>query len=302
MAKVVCVGEAMLELSSRDGDWRLGYGGDTLNTAIHFARLGHQVSYFTAVGSDPLSEGLRKRLEDEGLDCSLVLAHPSRHAGLYAISTDKVGERSFTYWREASAAREMFALPGSGDAAVRAAQCDLLYFSLISLAILPAEGRRVLFDLVARARQNGAGIGFDSNYRARLWDSADSARVQRDRAISLSDFGLPTLDDEIALSGAADAETVASYWAELGCAECLVKLGAAGCRLPDGVTMAPAQELASIDTSGAGDAFNAGYLSSRLNGVDPTSSAKTAHLIAGWTIMRPGAIPPRDSEYPSLNQ
>ena len=116
MSRIVYVGEAMLELSRCDGAWTLGYGGDTLNTAIHLARAGHDVSYLTALGDDPFSHDLRAGWSREGLDCSLVLKHPARQPGLYAISTDASGERSFTYWREASAARDMFSLPAMAEA------------------------------------------------------------------------------------------------------------------------------------------------------------------------------------------
>ena len=105
MARIVCIGEAMLELARRGDGWSLGYGGDTLNTAIHLARLGHDVAYLTALGGDPFSQDMKARWAAEGLDTSLVLTHPTRQAGLYAIDTDEAGERSFTYWRDASAAR-----------------------------------------------------------------------------------------------------------------------------------------------------------------------------------------------------
>ena len=55
MARIVCLGEAMLELTRKGDDWKLGYGGDTLNTAIHLARAGHDVAYMTALGDDPFS-------------------------------------------------------------------------------------------------------------------------------------------------------------------------------------------------------------------------------------------------------
>src|SRR5690606_32444569 len=111
--RVVACGEAMLELSPDSDRWQLGYGGDTLNTAIHLARAGIETAYLTALGSDPLSSGLKDRWTAEGLDCSLVLTHPGRNTGLYAITTDARGERSFTYWRSDSAAREMFATDGA---------------------------------------------------------------------------------------------------------------------------------------------------------------------------------------------
>jgi 2-dehydro-3-deoxygluconokinase len=52
--------------------------------------------------------------------------------------------------------------------------------------------------------------------------------------------------------------------------------------------------LSPVDTSGAGDAFNAGYLHARLSGATPTEAANEGHRLAGWVVMRPGAIPPQD--------
>jgi 2-dehydro-3-deoxygluconokinase len=221
----------------------------------------------------------------------LVLTHPTRQAGLYAIDTDAAGERSFTYWRDTSAAREMFALEGSEWASTEAATADLLYFSLISLAILPSEGRERLLALGRSARM----VAFDGNYRPRLWSSQGEARAIRDAAIAVADIGLPTLDDEAALSGAGSAGEVAGDWRRLGCTETVVKLGASGALLPDGCIAAPERILSPVDTSGAGDAFNAGYFSARLNGLSIEESARAGHALAGWTIMRPGAIPPAGS-------
>jgi 2-dehydro-3-deoxygluconokinase len=295
VTRIVVIGEAMLELSRRGEGWQMGYGGDTLNTAIHLARAGHDVAYLTALGDDALSGDLRTKWEAEGLDCSMMLTHPSRQPGLYAISTDTSGERSFTYWRDASAAREMFALPGMAEALKQAEQADLIAFSLITLAILPPEGRSELLALARRVRERGGKVAFDGNYRPRLWPSAAEARAARDAAIACADIGLPTLEDERALSGDVSADTVAAHWQGLGCAEVVVKLGARGCRLPEGAILPPPKMLAPVDTSGAGDAFNAGYLSARLNGASAEDAALAGHTLAGWTIMRPGAIPARGS-------
>jgi 2-dehydro-3-deoxygluconokinase len=299
LARIVVIGEAMLEIararpSVADGEWRLGYGGDTLNTAIHLARAGHDVGYLTALGNDPLAADLKDKWAAEGLDTSLVLDHPTRNTGLYAISTDARGERNFTYWRDSSAAREMLALPGSAAALDVAGKADLIVFSLITLAILSPEGRTILLDLARGVRANGGVVAFDGNYRARLWGSAEDARSARDAAIACADFGLPTLEDEAALGTDARADAVAAHWQRLGCIETVVKLGAAGCRLPDGELVTPDAVLDPIDTSGAGDAFNAGYLGARLNGADARDAARAGHRLAGWTIMRPGAIPARD--------
>jgi 2-dehydro-3-deoxygluconokinase len=298
VARIVVVGEGMLELTGTDEGWRLGYGGDTLNTAIHLARRGHTVALLTALGSDRFSHRLREAWIAEGLDAALILTHPTRHAGLYAIALDERGERSFTYWREASAAREMFELPGA-EAALREAQgADLLYFSLISLAILPATGRERLFSLAAGMRARGGKVAFDGNYRPALWSGPEEASRARDAAIAHADIGLPTFADEAALSGATSPQAVVARWRDGGCAETMVKLGEEGCLLPDGRTI-PAKPIERpVDTSGAGDAFNAGYLDGRINGLTSVEAARAGNRLAAWTIQRPGAIPPQDKDSP----
>lgn len=282
----------MLELTRKGEGWHLGYGGDTLNTAIHLARQGHDTAYVTAIGIDPLSEGLTDQWTAEGIDTTLILRHPTRNTGLYAISTDSMGERSFSYWRETSAAREMFSLPGITEVLEAAAAADLLAFSLITLAILPPAARNELLGLARRVRDRGGQVAFDGNYRPRLWQSPEEAAAARDAAIACATIGLPTLEDEAAISGLNTPNAVAAHWQSLGCVETLVKIGAEGCRLPDGTVVAPEEILKPVDTSGAGDAFNGGYLAARMQGIDILDAARAGHALAGWTIMRPGAIPP----------
>ncbi|WP_296679418.1 sugar kinase [Novosphingobium sp.] len=294
MPRAVLIGEAMLELSRADAGWKLGYGGDTLNTAIHLARGGIDTAYLTALGSDPFSAQMRSAWQAEGLDCTAVLTHPSRQAGLYAITTDAEGERTFTYWRSDSAARALFDCPGIESALAAAEGADMVAYSLITLAILPAAARDAVFALCERVRARGGTVAFDGNYRPQLWSGSHEARGARDAAIACADIGLPTLEDESALSGESDAQAVAAHWRALGCGEVIVKLGAQGCLAPGGQIVPPPQVLKPIDTSGAGDAFNGGYLTARLRGSAVAEAILAGHRQAGWVVSRRGAIPPLD--------
>ena len=297
-ASVTVIGEAMLELSRGTGDgWTLGYGGDVINTAIHLARSGDRVRLASAMGTDPMSAELCAAWEAEGVDTALVLRAADRLPGLYAIETDASGERSFHYWRGEAAARRMFDLPGSVDMVAQAAQSDLLYFSLITLAILPDEGREALLNLCARVRAWGGKVAFDGNYRARLWSDAATACHWRDRAIAVSDMGLPTLADEVEMGAADDAQDAAARWGAGQGREVVVKLGGDGC-LVDGNIVPVPQMVPVIDSSGAGDAFNGGYLHARLTGATPVDAALAGHRLAGWNIGRRGAIPAKDADAP----
>lgn len=312
-AGITVVGEAMLELSRASdgfgsgqvgsgqvgsgGGWNLRYGGDVINTAIHLARCGDHVRFASAIGADPMSAELRAAWEAEGVDTSLLLSAEGKLPGLYAIETDAQGERSFHYWRGEAAARRMFDLPESAAMVEEAAGSELLYFSLITLAILSGEAREKLFALCAAVRAKGGKVAFDGNYRARLWPDAATARHWRDRAIALSDMGLPTLADEVEMGEADDAEDAARRWGAGEGREIVVKLGADGC-LVDGQIVAPPARLSVVDSSGAGDAFNGGYLHARLAGRSAREAALAGHRLAGWNIGRRGAIPARDGDAP----
>ena len=297
--RIVCVGEAMVEISPRGGGWDVGHGGDTINQALHLVRFGHDVAYLTVLGTDPFAGPMRAAWGREGMDTSLVLSDPDRATGLYAISIDARGERQFSYWRSDSAARRLFANPAITLAAREAEQAEVLVYSLISLAILPEEGREALLGLARAVRARGGKVAFDGNYRPRLWQSPDEARLWRDWAAREADFGFPTLDDEELIAGGkVDPAAIAAAWRDAGCSEVVVKLGAQGCLAPDGARVTPRARLQPLDTSGAGDAFGAAYLSCRLRGGSPDEAALAGHDLAGWVMMRGGAIPPRDHAAP----
>lgn len=295
---VVLAGEGMLEFSTgQAGQWRLRYGGDTLNVAIHLARLGLKTQYFSALGDDPLSQEMRAAWQSEGVDTRLVLSDPERRPGMYLIRTDAAGERSFFFWRGESAARRMLSLPGSAAALEAAGSADLFFYSLITLAVLPAESRKHLYATARRIRANGGRVAFDGNYRPQLWSSAAEAREARQQALAECDIGLPTLEDEHLLGQSGDARAIASHWLSCGAKEVVVKLGAEGC-LAGGELIAPPRILVPVDTSGAGDAFDAGYLAARLRGIGVRDAALAGHRLAGWVVQRPGAIPARDADAP----
>lgn len=303
MVKVVAVGEGMIELAPAGGAWRLAYGGDTLNTAIHLARLGGEVGFLSALGSDPFSDDLRAAWTGEGLAPDLLLTDPARRPGLYAISNDAQGERHFTYWRGDSAARRVFDLPESAAAVTRAGAADLLVFSMISLAILPAAGREALLDLARAVRRRGGRVAFDTNYRPALWPDLAAAQDAHRQALAVTDIGLPTVEDEAALIGCAEAGAIVDWWTRAGVGEVALKRGADGC-VVDGALVAPPEALTPVDTSGAGDAFNAGYLHARLAGQPPRVAAQAGHVLAGWVVMQRGAIPDDapGSPYAALRQ
>lgn len=297
--RIVAFGEGMIEIAGRIGAAsNIGYGGDVLNVSVAMARLGLAPAFLTTLGVDPWSDELATAWGAEGIDLSLVARHPTRAPGLYGVRTDARGERSFTYWRESSAARAFFELRESAALIAHAADADLLFLSGITLSLFgPAERRRIA-ELAEQVRARGGSVAFDPNYRPAGWESPDAAAEAFAAFAPMVDIVLPTADDERLLHGDNQtAESVLARWRGAGAREVAVKLGREGALVwsASGANHVPAEEVAPVDTTGAGDAFDAGYLSARLAARAPVEAARFGVGLASETIRHPGAIPPRSA-------
>jgi 2-dehydro-3-deoxygluconokinase len=301
LPRVIAIGECMLELSRagqslRLGEgWRLGFGGDTFNTSWYLRRLGLPVSYFTALGDDPYSHEMRAAWSAAGIDLSLVLIDPQRMPGLYAISTDAAGERSFSYWRGQSAVRRLFELPDIARVLAVARQSEVLYLSGITLSLFDAAGRAQLLALAQAVRARGGSVAFDPNYRPRGWGSPAEAQAAISAFAAAVSMAMPTFDDEAQLWGDRSAGDTAARWLQWGAAEVVVKRGAAGCSVVTSGTstaVAAAAVARVVDTTGAGDSFNAAYLAARLRGESPAAAGAAGNALAGQVIQQRGALLP----------
>ncbi len=301
--RVAAIGECMLELSAAPGDpaasaLRMGFGGDTLNTAIYLSRLGVQADYVTALGDDNLSQWMLESWQREGVGTGSVVQFPGRLPGLYLIETDAAGERRFSYWRKEAPARELFA-DAAHVARLQAAlaQVDLVYFSGISLSLYAEAGRERLFAMLGALRAQGVQIAFDGNYRPAGWPDAGAARDAFSRACALADVVLPTFEDEQALFGDASADATLARIAAAGASEIVLKQGPRGCVISHAGArwQVPAELVAQpVDTTAAGDSFNAGYLAGRLLGLAPEPAARQGHQLAAQVIQCRGAIIPAE--------
>ncbi len=291
---VIAIGECMIELSAAEGSWRLGHAGDTFNTAVYLTRLGEPVEFLTALGDDEYSAEMLAKFQAEGLGTSLVLTAPARLPGLYAIRTSDDGERTFHYWRSQAAVRALFSLEGCERSLQQAAEAGLLYLSGISLSLFDQDGRDRLTAVARAVRARGGDVVFDPNYRPALWHDEVEARDTFSSFGALSTIVLPTFDDEASLYGDATPQETIERWRSVGVEEVVVKRGARGCTLSDGRVISPHASVSVVDTTGAGDAFNAGYLAARMRGSEPATAARCGNLLAGAVVGHRGAILPRD--------
>ncbi|WP_339779059.1 sugar kinase [uncultured Thalassospira sp.] len=325
MTKTAFIGECMIEISAAShgnstepssafGPAKLSYAGDTLNAAVYMARVSKlialqgktkpelsentqndaAISYVTALGTDPYSQAMMVAWQNDGLDTSLVRQIDGELPGLYAIQTDASGERSFSYWRQNAAARQLFKNGYEETLGTELAGFGMVYLSGISLAILDTEDRAKLFVLLASLRKNGTRVCFDSNHRPRLWADTATAKNAYANMAPLCDILMPTFDDEATLFGDATPLDCAKRWRDAGAGEVIVKNGA----LPttyvtqtgETGTVTPPKIDRVIDTTSAGDSFNGSYLAARNHGIDIENAITIAQKVAGCVISARGAL------------
>ena len=294
---MIVIGECMLELT-RDADrWQLSYAGDAFNTALYLSRAGVPTAFMTALGADAFSQELRAEWQADGLDTSMVLTDPARLPGLYAVRNDADGERHFYYWRDRSAARHLFTLPGIEALVARARAARQLYLSGITLSLFTPTERAQLNAIAAAVHAGRGQVIFDPNYRAAGWSKAEEARAAIRALAPFVSVVMPTFCDEAALFGDTSPAATVERWRDWGAEQVIVKLGAQGCLVagPDGTQAVPAVTVHRvIDTTAAGDAFNAGFLAARGAGQDLIQAAHAANRLAALVIQHRGAILPRE--------
>ncbi|MBV7393966.1 sugar kinase [Mameliella sediminis] len=300
MTRFLSLGEIMVEMApapENPGLYRLGYAGDTFNTAWYARRLlpaTWTVSYGTVLGEDAMSDDLARFIGAQGLSNDALRRTPDRTAGLYMIQT-RDGERSFSYWRGQSAAKLLADDPDWLDQIL--ADRAMIQFSGISLAILAPEARKTLCAALGRARAAGAHVAFDTNLRPRLWESAEAMRSGLLMGASVSDTVLPSFDEEqLAFGDASPEDTVQRYRAS-GATCVVIKNGGAPCHgwsETDGtVTTTPPTVARIVDSTAAGDSFGAGFLAARATGASLATAMTRAAALAAQVIQHPGALAPQ---------
>lgn len=296
--KIAAIGECLIELTEFPANlMALNYAGDTYNTCYYLAKLNHHrhIAYVTALGMDPYSQAMLQTWHQHGIHTDLCLQFEDKMPGLYLVKTDEYGERSFYYYRQQSAASQLLSHPDINRCLDALLDYDYLYLSGISFAILTPSERVRLFEFLKLAKDRGVGIIYDNNYRPKLWVNQEEARNLAEQICSLSDCFFVTQADEALLFGDVDAKETCQRYQSFSPSLLVIKDGANPCMVSDKGHITyqfPPVVDKVIDTTGAGDAFNAGFLNAYLTGEPIQEVLKQAHHLAAEVIQCRGAILP----------
>ena len=302
--KLALIGECMAEITGQPlTSVKQNFGGDTMNTAIYMKQLMGQdsiISFVSVMGNDALSHAMIAKWQEYGIDTSLVLTDVTRHAGLYQISNDESGERHFQYWRSNSAAKFMMQHETIEQVFHQLTHYDAVFLSGISIAILPEQDQAKLIVRLNALKKSGLKVIFDSNYRPALWSSRATTQRVFNQLYCLADIILVTFEDEQLVWGDADIQACYRRLRQSAKGCIVIKDGANGCWCfnNDECINVPAAKVSKVvDTTAAGDSFNAGYLAGWLTGMPLFDSGMNGNRLAAQVIKKSGAIVSVDIDF-----
>lgn len=302
---VLCLGELLIDFVSDTPGADLGGshgfikapGGAPANVAVGITRLGHRAGFVGCVGDDAFGRFLRGVLDQEGVDTNAMRVTSEGDTTLAFVSRRADGEREFAFYRRAGA--DTLLRPDDlGDELL--GNTRALHCCSVSMSREPARG--ATFYALERARQLGALVSFDVNIRPPLWDDLAEAKGLCLRAMQLADVVKVSDDEARWLSGRDDLDrALEALWMPSNIL-LVITLGAEGCRFRhvSGSGEIPGIPAAAVDTTGAGDSFVAGLLSSlldagghpeRLSTQQVRASLAFANACGAITTTMPGAIP-----------
>jgi 2-dehydro-3-deoxygluconokinase len=283
-AQVVTVGEACALLLAESGTplrqadrFRRSVAGSESNVAIGLARLGHRVAFCGRVGDDAAGAWVRDTLRAEGVGTRALLTDPARPTGLILRDSPHGRPVSVNYHRRGSAASSLCPQDLDPDLIARSA---VVFVSGIT-GMLSASAARCVDHLLDVAAAAGVHVAFDPNVRLRLagaqqWRDAFARYRDRIDTLLIGDGELDLLglgSDPAALLSDRTRTVV-------------VKRGPEGASVTTGETTlhAPARPVPVVDPVGAGDAFDAGWISAWLRDLPIRSALAEAVTVASLVV------------------
>lgn len=302
---IVCLGEVLVDMFPAEMGRRLAEvsafhpkpGGAPANVAVAAARLGAQSAFIGKVSDEAFGHHLADVLRREGVDVRGMRFDEYARTGLAFIAMPDENTQEFIFYRN----------PGA-DMLLRADELDreLLLetraFHFGSLSLIQEPSRSATLEAAAIARQAGALISFDVNYRPTLWRSPQEARERVLATAPQADL-LKVNEVELALlTGSDDLDRGSQALLELGPAICVVTLGPDGSyfRVAEGGQHVPAFRVPTVDATGCGDAFIAALLCRLVVDADWREQLSVARMgeilryanaVGALTSMTQGVIP-----------
>jgi len=300
VSRVVAIGEIIVDFVSTEPApyaktrvFEKCFGGAPMNTAVGISRLGVSVGVIAAVGADPFGDFLVEVLRRNRVDVSNVMRKEGRRTSItFVVNEPTTGERTFLFYRK----------PWTGDTADSSlerddvdhnyiSKADILHVSGFALSQQPS--RSTIFHAIRIAQKSEVPISFDPTLRPDVWDSEEVLRRTYRKALEFSDIATFSREEAQFVLGTCQPDKAATKALKMGPRIVGIKLGAQGSfvKTVDGkVIRKPAFRVKPVDTTGAGDGWNAGFLVGICEGWELEKSVTIANAVGALVVTKRGAI------------
>ncbi len=248
-------------------------GGGAANTACGLSKLGLRTAMLAIAGADEIA-WCRQRFNARGVDTSLVVTHPSEATAItVAISTPQ--DRIFYTYYGPNA--ELPVLLAKTETWKLLAQARHVHFAM------PVEPQ-LLAELGDWLRAQGVSTSIDAG-----WQEAWLSDVKSGRALAHIDWFLPNEREAQRMTGESDVKQVIEWFRRQGARGVALKLGQRG-STANGLEIVPSIPVTPVDTTGAGDCFNAGFLYGVLNEMPVADCLRLGNVCGAYSTGTPGGI------------
>jgi len=280
MAEVICLGIFVADVVARPvdqwpdrgrlvlvDDMQLHTGGCAANTAVGLVRMGIPTGIIGKVGSDAFGDFFRRAMEREGVETKGMVVDTSSHTSATMVMVHADGERSFIHYIGANAVLR----PEDIDFDIIRPARILHVAGAMIMAGLDGEQTALL---LKKAKEAGIITAMDT-----VWDTTGRWLELLKPSLPYVDYFVPSFEEAKMLAGKEEPADVAQVLRAAGAKVVALKMGIKGCyvRSDHAELRLPAFKVDTVDATGAGDAFAAGFLAGVAHGWDLERTAKLAN-------------------------
>lgn len=272
-------------------------GGAPANLLTVVSHMGHKAAMIGKIGTDMHGSFLKRTLEQEGICTDYIVEDDSVFTTLAFVALNDKGERQFSFARKPGADTCLTVQELNRQALE---ECRIFHFGSLSLTDEPA--RSATIEAVKTAKEAGALISFDPNYRASLWVKEKDAIEAIQGVLPYADMLKISDEESVLLTGESECQKAAGELLKMGPKLVAVTLGGEGVYLANQKNRGQIAGIPAevVDTTGAGDSFWGGFLSKfleyqmdmqDLSWDDWRTCAEFGNATASLCVRKRGGIP-----------
>jgi len=292
--KICSIGECMIEITNTyNNNFQQSFAGDTLNFCSYLNKKNFNVDYLSSVGKSEINKDFFNLLKSKKISKKLIHIHPHNETGLYLIKNDKNGEKNFYYWRDNSAAKNYLNELNYKKLEIILKKYHYIYFSGITLSIISKNKQKDFCNLIKKLKEYNVKIIFDLNIRIKRWPNKKHLNASINLFLPFIDILFSTGED---IKNWKNNDNLSFFNKLIKSNKINHAIFRKNASLNYAILNDQIYKITNkvhkmiVDSSGAGDGYNAAYISEFLSSFSVSKSLKAGHSLGSKIVMKKGAI------------